>query len=567
MKMRGKLILIGIVPMIVVLIVTLLSVSASVTKAMVSEVTDALKATAYALRDDITNDEENYYYINEAGELWNADSINVSEMTDGIDLIKAETNIVATVFLGDTRYLTSIIGDDGKRVIGTQASAAIYNEVVKGAKEYFSDEAVVNGSAYYAVYIPLYDDTSSIPVGMVFAGKPQATVQGAIKSITGSLVLLAVVAVVFIVIIVGMLAVKMSKKFIFETEVLGEVAKGNLTVENNPAIEAAKDESGDIARSVNELTAKLGEIIKDIKAKSEDVNALSNGLGESCEQTALNIEQVEQAVTEIAKGATSQAEDTTKATEEVVMMGNLVETTNENVEKLNADSDEMEKNGREAGATIEQLQKVNSQAKESIDVIYEQTNTTNDSAQKIYEAVSIITSIAEETNLLSLNASIEAARAGEQGKGFAVVAGQISKLAEQSSDSAKRIEDIVKMLITDSTKAVETMDQVKQIMAEQSTMVAEAGEKFDNVMEGIENSRLSTKNISETMQELNKTRETVVDIVSNLSAIAEENAASTQQTSASVTVVSATVQEISAEAIRLKGIADELQDSVKIFRV
>ena len=111
---------------------------------------------------------------------------------------------------------------------------------------------------------------------------------------------------------------------------------------------------------------------------------------------------------------------------------------------------------------------VNDQTKLSIDEIYEQTNITNASAQKIKAATDIIASIAEETNLLSLNASIEAARAGEQGRGFAVVASQIQKLAEQSNDSAKQIDDITNVLIQDSTHAVDTMQGVQQIMAVQS---------------------------------------------------------------------------------------------------
>ena len=121
----------------------------------------------------------------------------------------------------------------------------------------------------------------------------------------------------------------------------------------------------------------------------------------------------------------------------------------------------------QAMSILKELMEVNDQTKLSIDEIYEQTNITNASAQKIKAATDIIASIAEETNLLSLNASIEAARAGEQGRGFAVVASQIQKLAEQSNDSAKQIDDITNVLIQDSTHAVDTMQGVQKIMAVQ----------------------------------------------------------------------------------------------------
>ena len=145
-------------------------------------------------------------------------------------------------------------------------------------------------------------------------------------------------------------------------------------------------------------------------------------------------------------------------------MGDMIEKNNSQIENLNVNAEEMTKAGDSAIDTLKELETINGKTKNAIDVIYEQTNTTNESAMKIREAINLITDIAEETNLLSLNASIEAARAGEQGRGFAVVAGQIQKLAEQSNESARKIEAIVASLIEDSDKAVETMNEVRQIM-------------------------------------------------------------------------------------------------------
>ena len=345
------------------------------------------------------------------------------------------------------------------------------------------------------------------------------------------------------------------------------VADGDLTVEVDPALLKKKDESGDIARSVKNLEDKLSNVIKGIINKSNDVDECATALGQSSEECASTIDQVEHAILEIADGATSQASDTTSATEKVIVMGDLVEQTNESLDKLNAVSNEMEESGRSASDTLTKLEDVNEKAKESIEIIYNQTNTTNESAKKISEAVSLITSIAEETNLLSLNASIEAARAGEMGKGFAVVAGQISKLAEQSNESAKQIEDIISTLMADSEKAVATMDEVKEIMNSQSDMVAESGEVFKKVLTDIDVSRDGIKEISDNMRELNKSRQTVTDIVSNLSAIAEENAASTEETSASTTEVSTSVQEISQNAAHLRNISSELKQAISIFKI
>ena len=147
-------------------------------------------------------------------------------------------------------------------------------------------------------------------------------------------------------------------------------------------------------------------------------------------------------IVEIADGANSQAEETQKATENIILIGTMVEETVGQVEKLSENAQAMQKAGDEAIETLKQLDSTNGKTKEAIDRIYAQTHTTNESALKIKEATTMIAEIAEETNLLSLNASIEAARAGEQGKGFAVVAAQIQKLAEQSNESARQIEEI-----------------------------------------------------------------------------------------------------------------------------
>ena len=227
----------------------------------------------------------------------------------------------------------------------------------------------------------------------------------------------------------------------------------------------------------------------------------------------------------------------------------------------------MKTSGDEASATLAQLEQINMQAKEAIDTIYEQTNTTNESAMKIREATTLITSIAEETNLLSLNASIEAARAGEQGRGFAVVASQIQKLAEQSNESASQIEAITNSLITDSEKAVSIMGEVKEIMLKQSEHVAKTDEIFTQVKSGIDSSIDGVTRIAEKTRQMDEARVNVVDVVQNLTAIAEENAASAEETSASVTEVGSIVTNISGNTEKMKDVAKELEQNMEIFKL
>ena len=320
-----------------------------------------------------------------------------------------------------------------------------------------------------------------------------------------------------------------------------------------------KDETGVMSRSVANLRKELVTMVEEIQSKSNDLFSASERLDRDASDTAKTVEQVGNAVGDIASGATNQAQETQNATEHVIDMGNMIEATNKEAEILENNSQSMKNSSDHAMAILNELMAVNERTKVSIEEIYEQTNITNASAQKIKDATSLIASIAEETNLLSLNASI--------GRGFAVVASQIQKLAEQSNESASQIDDITSALIKDSTRAVETMQQVRNIMDEQSDKMTQTDQMFHQVNNGVANALESVVHITGKTENLDDSREKVVDVVQNLSAIAEENAASSEETSASVAEVTNIVQDISENAALLKEIAYGLDQSVKKIRL
>lgn len=335
---------------------------------------------------------------------------------------------------------------------------------------------------------------------------------------------------------------------------------------NEQKLAARKDETGEMARSIFEMREVLFQLVNRLKEESELLNDVASGLTNNAQSTGEAVGQVERAVSEITDGANSQAEETQRATENVILIGTMVEETVGQVEKLASNAHAMQKAGDEAIETLKQLDSTNDKTKEAVERIYRQTHTTNESALKIKEVTGMIASIAEETNLLSLNASIEAARAGEQGRGFAVVAAQIQKLAEQSNESAKQIEAITDLLIRDSEEAVETMNTVREIIDEQSINVERTGIGFADVKTGIDNSIDSVKIISNSMDKLDEARGGVVDVVQNLTAIAQENAASTQETLASVTEVMASIDEVSGQSVNLRELSGELEKSINVFQ-
>ena len=379
---------------------------------------------------------------------------------------------------------------------------------------------------------------------------------------------LAVFALIVVVVIVSTIGIVITeialRPIIRVSQIVQKMADLDFSEnENTEKMKKRKDETGVMTRSVALLREELVNLLEGIQKQSVQLFKTSANLDGDSNETQKMVEQVDRAVGDIATGATSQAQETQNATENVIAMGNMIEDTNAEAERLNGNAQQMKDSSDQAMQILKELNEINDRTKQSIEEVYTQTNITNESVQKIKEATVLIASIAEETNLLSLNASIEAARAGEQGKGFAVVASQIQKLAEQSNESASQIDEITNALISDSTKSVETIAQVRDIMNEQSEKMEKTDSMFRQVNTGVDHAMDSVNTITEKTELLNQSREKIIDVVQNLSAIAEENAASSQETSASITQVNTVVTEISDNASGLKDIAYHLENDVK----
>ena len=323
-----------------------------------------------------------------------------------------------------------------------------------------------------------------------------------------------------------------------------------------------KDEVGMIADATKVLVNAIFQVIVELKEKVERLQKTADQMSESAASTAEAIKNVETAIQEIASGAGNQAEETEKASESVIHIGNRIMETKEKSFLLNEVADRISGSSKEALGTLQELGNINEKAKEAVSQISRQTLTTNDSALKIRDAAQLITSIAEETNLLSLNASIEAARAGEQGRGFAVVAGQIKKLAD---DSAKYIDGIIDVLLKESSNAVQLMDDVRDIMETQSSHLSATENRFEEVNQEVAVTQREIISMNQAISDMDNERTWVVDVVQSLTAIAEENAAGTEESLASTEMISDMVGSTLQTAKELTELTDAIEKNIGIF--
>lgn len=489
------------------------------------------------------------------------DPATLGEIVGKIQIAGMESSY-AYVVSADGTMLYHPTADKIGQPVENDAVKQLLAEIEKGNRpETDVIEYLFKGVVKYASY---YIGQNMEYILVITADEAEATesvdtvLKRSIISGTGTLLVCAILGMILAFIILAPL-----KKI---TAVIGKLAEFDFKEDDTQkAISKRKDETGAMSRAIDILRTELADVIGQIKKQSGDLHQASMVMKSSAEEVSVSVEQVEKAVSEIAQGATSQAQETQVATENVIVMGSMIEETNDEVARLRDNALQMDTAGEQAMKILEELTAVNKQTKEAVQIIAHQTTTTNESALKIKEATDMITDIAEETNLLSLNASIEAARAGEQGRGFAVVAGQIQKLAEQSNESAKQIAAIIDSLLIDSEKAVETMEEVKSVIEQQNIHVTNTGKAFEDVKQGIDKSMEGIGAIADKTHQLDEARIKVVDIVQNLTAIAEENAASTEETSASAAEVGSVMINIADNAKNLNQIADGLEGSVKQF--
>ena len=320
-------------------------------------------------------------------------------------------------------------------------------------------------------------------------------------------------------------------------------------------------------RSLNKMTDKLSQVIGNVKEYGIELQRSGAELAEmsrSSEETSGNIDA---AVSDIALGATNQAGDVETSTNEIVNLGELMDTMDTDIAELDETSVNMKQASDEAVMILGELSRSNGNMTDGIHKIASQITKTNESVKEIEEAAALISSIADQTNLLSLNASIEAARAGEAGRGFAVVASEIQQLADQSNKSADSIFGIISKLINEFKETLDIMTEVETATSEQNDKLSETQKQFAIVKEGIAQSRDKTAVIKGAIVECNKVRGTVSEIMLNLSAISEENAASATETAASMQKLNHTISELLRESQKLMAISAQLEQDMTFFQL
>ncbi|MDF2557650.1 MAG: putative methyl-accepting chemotaxis protein [Bacillales bacterium] len=347
------------------------------------------------------------------------------------------------------------------------------------------------------------------------------------------------------------------------SKVMEEAADGNLTVK---AADKSKDELGLLGKSFNRMLTSVNLLIGEINNASQMVASSSEELTASAEQNVAAVEQVSASASELAQGSAKQAKIVQETSITINEMSNGIQQIANSAYAVSVSSDrvvEAAKDGvKESENAVLTIERVRETTEKTSEVI----RTLGEESKEIGQIVVVIKQIADQTNLLALNAAIEAARAGEQGRGFAVVADEVRKLAEQSSASAEQIASLISKIQTETNNAVKVMEVGTKEVSEGVIVVNKAGESFKLIVEEINQVVSQVQEVSAASQQMAAGSTAVVKAIEEIESIANQTANSTKEVALNTKEQAASMEEIAGASENLSLLSEDLQKNINKFK-
>ena len=541
--------MIGCIPMIAAIVALTVYASAKMKNELIDSTYLRLKACSTSV--------EQYFTWDIREDILEKDDISY-QFIDSLQ----EEHIEQTLFMGDERFITSIVDEDGKRIEGTKADPKVW-ETVKAGNDYMADGVKINGERYYVYYMPVRSDDGEI-LGMAFSGERESAVRNAISGMLRSLVLLAGCMIVLFTAILVYLSFKIRKPLLATAEYIDCVANGDLS--GNLEVKSVICEVTTLIRASAALKDKLNSIVTEVDGHAMQLDNNMESLNVLASASSKGANQIRQAIDELSKTAVSLAENVQSVNTSMMEMGNNVTAIHSETVTLNENSDKMDHANRNASESMNLVLTSSHTSSAIIEEMIVQVKATNEAIASISKAVELISDITSQTNLLSLNASIEAARAGQAGRGFAVVATEIKQLADQSSQGAAAIKNIVDDILEKSNKSVELTERMRTLAEKEQADIGSAKTGFDTLSQIIEANVATAGTIAEKTKNLEELKQTIINNITELSAISEENAASNEEVTANVSSIAESIDRISEDTGMIKKVSAALEEQMKYFK-
>lgn len=448
----------------------------------------------------------------------------------------------------------------GKTVDNAEISNEVKELIQKGKKE--AGYAVIKdqGTEYVIAYTPI-----QIADYVLYFKTPTEIVLSATDHIKHLSLLIVGISLIIIVILAIVVANSISKPLRKVTHHLQRVSEGDLTSEKLEV--KSKDEIGQLTSDINKMSLSLRNLIQEVTFSSEQVASHAEQLTASAEESKTSTEYITASIQEIANGAENQSEkvaESEKALENMaegisqiaISSSSISETSLQTIAKAQTGGDSVKK-------TVKQMKSIQSSVYSSNEII----KSLEERSKQIGRIVEVITGIADQTNLLALNAAIEAARAGEHGKGFAVVADEVRKLAEESRKSSDQIGQLIAVIQEEMVNSLEGMSKVTKDVNDGLVLADTTQDNFNDIIE-------STKLVSEQIDQMSATAQEISVVTAQaavsflkISEITKDTTASTQEVASSAEEQLGSMDEIATASESLSQMAINLREIISKFKL
>lgn len=565
LKLQYKMLILAIIPVLIMGIVAILISNTVVKNKLLDDAKQKLKATSNAVLAAYDQNARDYF-VNATGDVWKG-AYNVSLSTPFIDDIAAKTGIEVTFFYNDKRLVTSLKDADGKRILGSTAGDFLVENVLQDGNEVFTNRVLVDGTFYFGYYVPVHQNNSDEIIGMVFAGMPVKEIYASLNLIT--MIFTVAILVILVIAVIGCLLVSrgIAKSIRNSMDVVKQISEGNLNVEIEQSMLDRKDEAGALSCNTQTLIDNLSAMIGKISNNTMTLNASSEEMNAAAGQAGNAVGNINDDLHNMLTGAVEQTGNAQNIKNSIHNMNIHLEKTLGEVDHLSDETKAMLDARNDVDKSLNQLDASNQDVMTEVENIQKQTQQNNESVEKIIAAVSYISDIADQTNLLSLNASIEAARAGETGKGFAVVAEEIGKLANQSNEASTEISELVNLLSYNSNQTMDIMDSVQDAMNDQTKKLVETANIFKQLQEHVSHVADGVDVIRDATVQLGKETDEIGKDIKNLSDIAQRNEDTVKGTISFSDEVLGTVNSVTEMSTEVSSSANDMAGVVSHFRM
>ncbi|MXV41962.1 methyl-accepting chemotaxis protein TlpC [Bacillus subtilis] len=547
--------------------VVILLFSASVGTVMLKEITENMKQMAtekakgdLALSSTYIDDVISGDWQVKNNKLYKGQTeINGNE--EIVDLLGEKTGDTITIFQGDTRVATNVM-KNGERAVGTQASSEVIAAVLKKGKRFYG-QADVAGSSYQTAYMPLKDQNGNI-IGMLYTGANQSILASLTQSLFTQFAIVLVIVIMVSVILVLVFTRKINKRLNALKSAFESAGNGDMTIEVS---DKTGDELSELSVYYNKMRMKLNDTIQTVQQSALQLASASQQLSAGAEETNQASEKITEAVQQIANGAQDQIT-------RIENSESSLKQASADIRDISANTAAIADKGQLAQSKADIGQKEIANVQAQMDAIHQSIQKSGEiihqldgRSKQIEQILSVITQIADQTNLLALNAAIEAARAGEQGKGFAVVADEVRKLAEESQQSAGQISKLIIEIQKDMNRSARSVEHVKTEAAEGVTMIQRTRDAFKEIAAATGEISAEISDLSASVTNISASAHQINDSFAANTADIKESTKNTRQAAALTEEQFAAMEEITAASETLSQLAEELTGIISQFKM